>query len=72
MVTDHRNFCVASDLSTLLKVPSVDALVVALLPHTAVPGDLEEGLYPEERRVEHVLKRVHLGAAWAIRSTFTV
>ncbi|XP_034278399.1 uncharacterized protein LOC117668538 [Pantherophis guttatus] len=69
---DRRNFSIAPDLDSLLQVPSVDAPVAALLPHSVVPGDPEEGLRPEERRAEHVLQRAHQGASWAIRAAATV
>lgn len=46
--TDCKYFNVAPDLATLLQVPSVGAPVAELLPNAAMPGDLEEGLHPEE------------------------
>lgn len=52
---DWRNLNVSTDLSAILQVPTVDAPVAALLPHTAVPGAPDEGLHPEERRAEQVL-----------------
>lgn len=63
---DQKNFNIAADLASLLHVPIVDALIAALLPNTAIPGSPDEGLRPEERPVDLVLQRAHLGTAWVI------
>lgn len=52
---DRNNFNVAIDLADLLQVPAVDAPIVALLPNASVPGDLDEGLRPDEHRSDQVL-----------------
>lgn len=65
---DRKNFNVASDLDSILQVPQVDVPIVALVPNIAVPGAPDEGLRPEEHRMDLVLQHAHQGAAWAIRS----
>lgn len=69
--SDRTNFQVASDMDTLLQLPSIDAPIAALLSSAAVPGDPAENLRPDERRADMVLQRAHLGAAWAIKAAST-
>lgn len=68
---DKKNFNVASELASLLQVPSVDSPIAALLPNAAIPGDPDEGLRPDELHSDQVLQRAYQGAAWAIRSAST-
>lgn len=70
--SDRRFFNLVPEMATLLQVPSVDPSKATLLPNSAILGNPEEGLWPEDRRSDQVLKRVHQGAAWAIQSATTV
>lgn len=58
----------ATELASLLQVPSIDALVAALLPNASIPWDPDKGLRPKERRLDHILQQAFQGAAWAIQS----
>lgn len=41
---DKKKFNVASELASLLQVPSTDSSIAALLPNAAILGNLDEGL----------------------------
>lgn len=58
-------------MANLFQIPMVDARVAALLPHTAIPGEPDEGLCPEECCSDQILQRARLGVAWVIKSATT-
>lgn len=60
--TDKKNFNVATELASLLQVPSIDTPVAALLPNASVSGSPNEGLHPDKRRSDQVLQRAFQGA----------
>lgn len=65
---DRRIYNMAPEVSSLLQVPTVDAPVAALSASSNPTGPPEEGLRPEERRLERILVKSHQGTAWSIKS----
>lgn len=65
---DRRLYNLAPDLSTLLRVPSVDAPVVALSAPSNLTGPPEDSLRPEDKHLEHSLVKAHQATAWSVKS----
>ncbi|XP_034296649.1 uncharacterized protein LOC117679126 [Pantherophis guttatus] len=68
-VLDRRLYNLAPELSSLLQVPSVDQPVAELSAPTNLTGPPEEGLRPEDRRLEHSLVRSHQATAWSVKAS---
>lgn len=62
-VLDRRLYNLAHDVSSILQVPAVDPLVVALSTPLVIMGPPEEGLRLEDKCLEHSLTKAHQAAA---------
>lgn len=66
---DRLLYNMASNLSTILPVPTVDPPVVTLSTPSVWTGPPEETIRPEDKRFEHSLNKAHQAAAWAAKAS---
>ncbi|XP_070607583.1 uncharacterized protein [Erythrolamprus reginae] len=66
---DKKLYKLSSSYEDLLSFPKPDEPVKILHSAAAVPGEAEEVLRPEDKRIEQMLKRGFTADSWAIKSS---
>ncbi|KAK9401019.1 hypothetical protein NXF25_011733 [Crotalus adamanteus] len=61
-------FNVAPSLTSLLEIPEIDEPLNSLFPKSNIPGDINEALRAEDKKIESALRRSHQASAWATRA----
>ncbi|KAK9392568.1 hypothetical protein NXF25_017412 [Crotalus adamanteus] len=65
---ERQLFNVAPSLASLLEIPEIDEPLNSLFPKSNIPGDINEALRAEDKKIESALRRAHQASAWATRA----
>ncbi|XP_070605564.1 uncharacterized protein [Erythrolamprus reginae] len=68
---EKQLYNMASNFTTALEMPTIDGPVMALASPTFMSNDTDDALNAEDKRSEVTLRKVHLAAAWAIKSSLS-
>ncbi|XP_070618840.1 uncharacterized protein [Erythrolamprus reginae] len=66
---DRKFYTFDPGIENLLTFPTIDEPVASLVSNAVVPSELAEGLKPEDRRAETLIRKTHQMASWAFRAT---
>ncbi|XP_070605557.1 uncharacterized protein [Erythrolamprus reginae] len=66
---DRRLYNVDPNLTAALEIPKVDSPMVALASPNFISGSTDHALGTEDRRIEVTLRRPHVAAAWAVKTS---